>query len=325
MIAKIFSLESQKDSCDEIESLLRRYVFEGIQVQRLSISDDYKEESESLEGIHCHWYLNLLKASMIKVDDFTIVVEDGQGNWWYWGSEGYGYGGHLNGAKFLKILRDSMSSVFPAVAIMDRMVMVPQGIHEAFDKSREFSWFLKPLELGGVLLVDFQNPESVLDGARQIGMRLKEEIGKLCARHMLARKIPRRDFDDLATLLNVNKKYLEQHQEEIFVSAVKLTPRIVSGPAPLESSSRVILEIQNESKNVLERVHVRVRAPFGVLKAPVVETLDFHVGEAGTRRIQFEVVPKASPYCPLEVFFALSEMNHVYSPFPIPVILDVSS
>jgi hypothetical protein len=303
-----------------------------MQVQHLVISDDYNENSGWLEHLHCMTYLNLLKAGMIKVDDFTILVSDGRGNWWYMGGgEAYrdGYGGYgysyMKGVKFLKIFQDSLSSAFPAVAIMDRMVMVPQGIHDAFDKSREFSWFFKPLVSGGVLLVDFRDPESVREGSRQVGIFLKTEISKLCARHMLARRIPRQDFNDLATLLNINKKYLEQNQAEILVPAVKLTPRIVSGTAYLEKSSRVTIEIQNESEKVMERVRVQVRAPFGALKAPVIETLDFPLGEEGTRRIEFEIFPKAVPYCPLEIFFSLNETRREYSPFPIPVILDVST
>jgi hypothetical protein len=323
MIATIFQLESQQHSCDEIESLLRRYVFEDIQVSRLTISDDYNENNSKLEDVHCWRYVNLLKACMVRVDDFSIVVADGQGNSWYMGGEGYGYG-YQEGLKFLNIFHDSLPSAFPAVAIMGRMVMVPQGIHEAFEKSLEFSWFLKPLDLGGVLLVDFRDPESVREGTRQVGIRLKTEIGRLCARHMWARKIPSRDFDELAALLNIKRKYLEQNQDEILVPITKLTPKIVSGSAQLETPSRVVLEIQNESDTLLERVRVQVRAPFGVLQAPVVQTLDFPTGEAGIQRIQFEVVTKTSPYCPLEVFFAINETNQAYSPFPIPLILDVS-
>jgi hypothetical protein len=324
MKAEIFFLASQQESSGEIESLLRRYVFDRLQVERRAISDDYGRASNSQEHEHSKLYFRFLRASMVRVDELNIVVADDQGNWCYLGGERAGYG-EVKGTNFLKLFHASMASAFPAIAIMDRMVMVPHDIHEAFEKTREFSWFLRPLYLGGVLLVDFRNPESVREAARQVGIRLKEETATLCRRHMLTRRIPTPDFKDLARLLKIDREFLELHRDEMLASAAKLTPRIVSGPAQLEKLSRVILEIQNESDQTFDRVHVQVRGPSGTLKAPVVETLDFPAGDEGTRRIQFEVLPKASPYCPLEVFFSLNETNQRFASFPIPVIVDVAS
>lgn len=329
MKAQIFYLKSQEDLCGEIEPLLRRYVFQDIQVERRAISDTYYNPYgfTDPEWEHCRLYHHLLKACMIKVDDFGIVVADGQGRFSYIEAyEGYapGLGYWRYKRNFLTIFHKSMTSAFPAVALMDRMIIVPQRIHEAFEKSRDFSWFLKPLDLEGVLLVDFQDSESVREAIREAGARLKAEIVKLCRRHMLVRKNPSPDFTDLANLLNIDKKLLEELQNEILASSAKLTARIVSGPAKLEKLSRVVLEIQNETGNVLDGIRVQVRAPSGTLKVPVAEILNFSGGDAGTRRIQFEVLPKASPYCPLEVLFSLSETNQTCTPFPIPVILDVS-
>jgi len=67
-----------------------------------------------------------------------------------------------------------------------------------------------------------------------------------------------------------------------------------------------------------------VRAPKDAMKTPVVKTLEFHASGARSQRIQFEISPKAAPYCPLEVLFEISETSQLYAPFSASLILDVS-
>jgi hypothetical protein len=323
MKAQIFGLNSQQELCRTIEYLLRDNVFRHIDLQRLTISDNYSRASSTEEHKACMAYIRLLKACMIKVEDFRIVVSDDRGNWCYMG----GYYGEVGSkaARDLKIFHDSMTSVFPAVAIMGRLVMVPTNIHEAFEESRDFPWFLTPLDLRGVALVDFQYPDLISEGVRQVSGQLKTEVVKLCRRYMLARRILKPDFKHLAKLLEIDELYLGQHQNEMRDPVTRLTPKIVSGPAQLGRKSLVVLEIRDESEREVERVHVQIRGPYNTLKHPVAETLDFSVAGGRVRRLQFEVFPKASPYCPLEVLFDVDETAQMYGAFPIPMILDVSS
>jgi hypothetical protein len=312
MNAQVFYLESQESLYRRISSLLKSHIFddEGVDIDRRIISDDYtKEESQE--------YLRLLKASMISTHDFTLLVEDSEGNWSY-----MGYDTRPKGARVLRVLRKSIVSMFPAVAVMDRLVMAPKGIHDALT-AENFTWMLKPLEMGGVLLVDFEEPNSVGDGARQVGIRLGIEIAKLCRRHMLMNRSLSPNFETLSKLLKIDKKYFEKHREEILESMVKLRPEIVSGPARVGKQSGVIVDIHNESKKDLEDVRVQVRAPKGALAAPVVNTLNFRASGEVAQKIQFEILPAAVPYCPLEVRFEISETSQFYAPFSAPLILDV--
>jgi hypothetical protein len=172
--------------------------------------------------------------------------------------------------------------------------------------------------------VDFQDLDSVREGARQVGIHLRTEIAKLCRRHMLMNKSSSPNFDTLSELLKIDKKYFKKHEEEILASMVQLVPKIGSGPAQLGRPCRVIIEIRNESEKELEHVRVQVRAPKDAMKAPVVKILDFPASGAGAQRIQFEISPKAAPYCPLEVLFEISETSQLYAPFSAPLILDVT-
>jgi len=282
MNVQIFYLkDEQEDLCQDIVALLKEHAFRNIEMQPIPIviSDDYNIESNTDQHKNFKLYVSLLKASMIKCGDFTIIVSDDEGRWCYAGGGGYGYEGDPEGLNLLYLYTRTLSLAFPAVAVMDRMIMVPVGIHEAL--SGDLPWLLKPLEVGGVMLVDFGDRDWLIEVARQVGIWLKTEIAKLCRRHMLARRFPNPNFDKLAELVNIDKNYLEQHQNEIlaFTPLVELTAKIVSGPAQRGKQSLVTVDIQNESETVLERVHVLVRSPgmgwAGTLEPLVVGIRDF--------------------------------------------------
>jgi hypothetical protein len=316
MNAQIFCLESQRPIAEEIKRLLERYVFDQISVDYLSISDDYSRSPSARDHENCRSFLRLFKASMISVDDFVIVVTDGKGRWYYMG----GY--YRNEPYLLELLQDAMTSIFPAVAIMNRMVLLPYGVGDAFEKTRVFPWFVKPRDLGGVVLADFRHSDSVADAIRQVGVQLKSDIAKLCKRHMLFRKILTPDFHELQQLLGVNLRYLELNRADLAAPSANLRSRIVSGAVRIGRTSKVVLEVHYESGAPSGIVIVKVNAPSGTLKAPVAATLDLSSGN-GSRRIEFDVTPKTGPYCPLEVLYSIDETQAASAPFPLPLVLDV--
>jgi hypothetical protein len=218
MNAQIFCLKSQKKIAEEIETLLKRHIFDEIRVSRLELSENPAEQDRQ----YCQSFLKLFKASMIKVDDFAILVADGKGRWYYMG------GAYQDEPFLLELFQQSMTSLFPAVAIMNRMVMLPHNVGSAFERSRVFPWFVKPRDLDGAVLTDFRHGDAVAEGIRQVGAQLKSDIAKLCKRHMLMRKIKTPDFTDLGLLLDVHPKYLELHRSDILAPAVNLTARVVS-------------------------------------------------------------------------------------------------
>ncbi|HKO42522.1 MAG TPA: hypothetical protein VJU84_04490 [Pyrinomonadaceae bacterium] len=308
MNARIFYLPNQRDLIYDVQALLREHLYQSIQVSHLEILDSDREAARS--------YLTLLRASMIKSDNFRIGIEEADQYVWYLGYE------EDTNWKSLKLRRSSMSSIFPAIAIMDRMVVLPRGIYDAFDTTIPF--FPKPLDLQGVLLLDFNDKRAIAEAIRQVGVQVKDEVAKLCKRYIFIKKVIQPNFKELAELLKIDKEYLEQNKTEMFAASVKLTPRIVSGPAQLGRSTLVSLEITNESEFELGVVRTQVKAPVGSLKTPVVrEYLDFSIGKPPVQKIQFEVTPRTSPYCPLELLFEPNEPSQIYTPFPIPIILDV--
>jgi hypothetical protein len=202
------------------------------------------------------------------------------------------------------------------------MVMVPLGIHEAIDAPTDFAYLFRPLDLQGVLLVDFQDTEAVRRAILTVGAQIRAEIVSLGLRHMSVQRTRAPDLEDLSRLLNVHVDFLEELRQEILRPLPHLMPKVTSKPAILLRESSVTLEIRNESEYALGTVRVQIRAPSSVMKVPLVRHLDFSSDRPKHQTIEFEVVPKTIPYCPLEVLVLLDDTTHDPMP-PIPLILDV--
>jgi len=319
--AEIFELGSQQKLGWEIETLLRSLVYRNIQVEHKIHADDKlvdrpdlgwrrRRVAEASERVG-ELYLDVLRAAMSKVKDFSVEVETAQGTWGYWE---YYVGGEL----VVRLHHDAKLCVFPSVALMGRMVMVPQGIHEAFDAPSDFTYVMRPLRLHGVLVVDFQDKEAIRRAVETVGREIREEVVLLARRHMSARRIRRPDVEELGRLLNVHEEFLNALGEEVLTPSPHLLPTVASGPVQLERLCRVRLEIRNESGEISGDVRVRVRAPWNVMK-PYARYLD---GKAEVQTIEFEVTPKTGPYCPLEILFLFDETARAAT-VPIPVLLDV--
>ena len=324
MKAQVFFIESQKDRCQLIETLLRDCIYKYIEVERIEIDNKYSEQSFDNHP-KCKTYLKLLKASILRTKgkdfniDFNIVVKrDDETNWCYLGKD------NVESGASLKLTHSGMSALFPAVAIWDRMVMVPERITTGLDKyPREFLWCPKPLDLGGVVLVDFNDKSSIKKAINLVGVRLKSEIKKLCGRYMVANHIKRPNLEELGALLfnNAKEPYLELLKNDLLFTTTQLSSAIVSSQAVIGEWSEVTLEIKNQSEKSLNQVRVRVRAPVDILETPVSEIIDLPAHRAVT--IKFQVFPKASPYCPLEAIVDIGEDAEDLQPFPMPVILEV--
>jgi hypothetical protein len=318
MKAHIFSLRSQQKIAGEIETLLKEHIFDEISVLRFEISDDYCRNPGAHDHEHCRLFLKFFKASMIRVDDFAILVTDGRGRWYYMG------GTYQNEPYLIELFQRSMASVFPAVAVMNRMVILPHDIASAFEKSRVFPWFVKPRDVEGAVLIDFRHRDGLVEGIRQIDIQLRRDIAKLCKRHMLMRRIKNPDFTDLGLLLEVNPNYLERHRSEIVAPSANVAAKLLSGPVQMGKPSKVRLEISYDYQEPLPLVFVKVNAPPETLRSPVARAMAFSSGQAEPKTIEFEVIARTKPYCPLEVLFGLDEEYRSSMSFPFPVVLDVA-
>ena len=305
MKAQIFFLPSQMELCREIEILLEDNLYQRIKVERKVFDDDHSNPEASLEIGRS--YFRLLSASMVRVNDFSLEVENSRGKWGYWGYTGE------KGEYFVRLGDRLRTKVFPSVAVMDRMVMVPEGIHDAFDVPTGFSYLLRPLDLHGVLVVDFDDSKAIEDAVVKVAAQIRREIVNIGRRHMYVRKTRIPDLVDLSELLHVAWDFLRGFEKEIVRPAPEFLLKVTSGPVRLAEWSEVVLEVWNESEYKLGTMRAQIRAPRHVMRGPFTQYLDFPSGEAEHQTLRFEVRAQVLPYCPLEVLFLSDDAAQAFT------------
>ena len=309
MKATIFSLPTQEKLFRAIRGLLRDCLYRNLDIEHIVYDDKDRPAAKQSGGA----YLELLRASTIGVNDFVIEAQDDSGNWGYYWDDW-----NVIGKSFLRLNHSSRESVFPGVAIMDRMVMLPAGIHQAIDTPSTFSFLLRPVDLQGVLLVDFSDEEAIRRAIQEAASRFKSEIVSLARRHMHVEADQSPDLESLSDLIGVEEEFIQGLREEIVKPLGRLTVVATSPPARLLKKSHVTLEIRNEFEGGPEWARVQVRGP-RMTKA-VIRYVDFPPNKPRQRTVEFDIIPGAAPYCPLEIL--ISGTNDDPRP-PIPLIIDV--
>src|SRR4051812_41084692 len=125
---QIFYLKKQEPLAKRLIPLLKREMLgdDDAHVDRAVIGNDYGRDSSKQEHIYCAKYVELLKASIISTSDFGTILLSGQDKWCYMGSDKE----PLHGSQpLLRLSRKNLALAFPAVAILGRMVMLPQALH----------------------------------------------------------------------------------------------------------------------------------------------------------------------------------------------------
>jgi hypothetical protein len=308
--ARIFYLKSQQKLRRDIASSLRRIFYADIEIEDL-IYDDENEAQIKRVG---RSYLELMRASTASVDSSFNIVEEYEERGYYW---------YTDGKYMLRLPRNLKTRVFPAVAIMDRMVMVPREIHQAFEVPTDFAYIFRPLDMHGVVLADFADRQTIDNAMLRVAAQIRKEIVSIARRHMSSQGMRGPDLEELSRLLDLETEFLEELTEEIIGPSHHLVTEVTSKPLRLKQDSRVTLSIRNESADPLGTVRVQIRAPSAVMEAPLVEYLDFSSGKTKHRTIEFVVQPQATPFCPLEVLFILENASDDPLP-PVALILDVT-
>lgn len=315
MKAQIFALKGQASLCADIQDLLRDNVYRKIEVEQKVFDDEDRDQGAVLKMGRA--YFRLLTASMVRVDDFSLEVENSLGKWGYWGYTGE------QGEYFVRLGDQLRTKVFPSVAVMDRMVMVPAGIHEAFDVPTGFEYLFRPLDLHGVLLVNFDERKAVEDAVLKVAAQVSREVVTIGRRQMQVRDIRTPDLAELSELLHVGGDYLGGLEAEIVRPVPKLALDVTGQPVTLGTWSPVALQVRNESDYPLTDVRAQIRGPRNTMRGPFTQYLDFSSGDVADRTLRFEVRAQAAPFCPLEVLFLSDDAVQGFT-FPIPLILDVA-
>ncbi|MFZ2631962.1 MAG: hypothetical protein WA081_14865 [Desulfosalsimonadaceae bacterium] len=318
MKARIFILQGQNALAKEISSLLRDEIHRDIDVEYVEIDPKYNRSSDWNMHRHCRDYLQLLRTSFVASHTFDVVIKnDWETKWCYLG---LGYAGEFGGYCF-ELKHMQMTALFPALAVMDRIVMLPEEFFLNLDvHPRTFLSLARPLDLGGIELVDYHAAGTIKQAVHRVAIQLRREWRGLCHRQMAIRRLFKPDFVELGRLLKVDPVILESNN--LFSPEVRLGASIVEGEAVEGTLSRVVLELRNYGGRALRNIRVRVRAPIKAMASPVSEMLDLLPPQ--TLRIELNLTPRVTPCCPLEVFVDHGDEPQDIPSFPITVLVDVS-
>jgi hypothetical protein len=319
MNAYVFVLEGQSDIYKEISTHLRNRIYNGIDIHRVDIDPNYSIHSRPQVHESCRQYLKFLRASLLTSGHFEVVVKDKRDTHWCY----LGYTA-IAGSYCFELKHEQLSALFPAVAILDRIVLLPAKFTRNLDvHPRSFLSLPRPLAVGGVELVDFHAKGALSHAFERVDGQLRRECLGLCHRHMSVRHLLVPDFEELGLLLNVDPAFLES--KNTVANDVRLDVSVVEGGSgPVEGQTgRITLELRNVGGRALRNIRVQVQGPANVLKPALAEICNLLPPEAV--RLEVEMTPPTAPCCPLEVFVDQGDDPTAVPAGPIPVLVNVRS
>jgi|WetSurMetagenome_2_1015567.scaffolds.fasta_scaffold133918_2 hypothetical protein len=330
MKAKVFYIAGDQDKIFKDLAHLLRNVYENIQVVGYPIDKNVGRTTWNKElHANCEEYVRLLRKAVLTINDFSIVLKQRQdpANWFYLGYE-YNKSESLF-TKYLELYNDKIVSIFPSVAILNRMIILPKGISDLFAKEKfrdaKFDYLFKPFELQGVRLIDFEykNPEEIKDHFIDIHNQLKNEIKQYFARYNQQVSVPKPDLGRLFELLDIDSSYFLLNKKEFETQNINFDIVTKSSSLRVNSKSKVKLRIENKSHGIkINSVNLELTGPKDCLNAPISKSIVFDK-TTHSCEVEFEIKPITSPWLPIELKFTPAEPVQNVNFFPIPHILNV--
>ncbi len=332
MKAKIFYIAGDQDRIFKDLVHLLRNVYENIQVVGYPIDKNIDKNTWDKEvHSYCEQFIRLLRKSILTINDFSIVIKrkTDTENWFYLGYEYNKFESLF--LKYLELYNDKLVSIFPSVAILNRMVILPKSISELFAKEKfrdpKFDYLIKPFELQGVKLIDFnyRNPEDIKDHFVDIHHQLKNEIKQYFARYYQQIAVPRPNLGKLFELLDIDRSYYLLNQKEFDTQNINFIIETDSSSLKKDRKSKVRLKIINRCTGIeLNTIHLELKGPSECLAEPISKNIVFDETDASCH-IEFDIKPITGPYLPIELKFTPAEATQNINFFPIPYILNVET
>jgi len=298
MNVEIFYLDDQEDLVAGLGEELRKQVYPGLAVKLQSLS------STQLAVIDMgQRYVKLLQASIRPEKGFELSLA---------AFEHFGYRFYIYvyyafayyGAK--KIER--LSGLLPAVAVRNRMMLVPSGL----GRDLEWAWndqlsspFIA-LEMGGAAEVDFRNRAAVDQSLAQIGRRMRADLLQEMRAYTSYRSLAEVDLTTLARDLDVDigfAQHLLKTGAADWAFYGQLTCELDRQKIPLGRWTRVSLSIRNDSDVSLPGLIIKIAGPVEIRPT----RLQADVPPRSTRKVPIALKPNESGEFPLEVVLALPD------------------
>ncbi|MCJ7433687.1 MAG: hypothetical protein MUO77_09390 [Anaerolineales bacterium] len=314
MNAEIFYLAEQENSLPLLKEILRTHIYSGLQVKLSKFEASSRVEDADDIGRR---YAKLLLASIPPETGLKLSVKNLEtfGHnayievYYVLGYPAFRYGG-------TRIFREAeFIYFFPALAIRDRMVLIPNGLRNQLRTAKPEA-LPNPIEMGGVLDVDFQDETKVRDAIVQVGQRLRSDFTGELRAYASYQNLKEIDLPKLAQDLGVDPGFIQHSLKTEAVEALfyqKLTCRFDREKIPLKRWTKVNLIIRNDSDAALSDLEVEISGPAQIRPTRLQTGVPAH----SSAQLPLAIMPDEAGDFPLEITFALPTDKLLVSWLPV--------
>jgi hypothetical protein len=215
-----------------------------------------------------------------------------------------GYSMEMHASFFMH--NHGLTPFFPALAIRDRMVIVPKGQNRALKGPLENQKALAKLR-PDVTEVDFSNETKLDQAVAAVGHGLRAELRRELQAYGSFRKPGTWDLADAATHLGVTLGFLQRALQQEAPKATQLYEQLSCQFSRTEVTTgrwnKVMLKIRNDSDVDLAELTAQVIGPAEVLPARIPAA----VKARSSTEVPIAVKPSDPGAFPLEIAFLLPE------------------
>ena len=195
---------------------------------------------------------------------------------------------------------------FPALAVGERMVLVPLGLQQLLAVDGEGVPVFAPFGQGGVLEVRFGDGEAVEVALEQVDRTVRADLLREVEAYASYQGNRALDLDQASQDLRIDPGFLQQ---TLAAGAAErggyagLACELSGTELPLGRFSRVSLLVTNASDRELARLTVSIAGPVRVLPSRIEVSLP----PRGRQEVAVALMPEEAGDFPLEVSFALPQ------------------
>lgn len=313
MIAEIFYLSDQENSISQLKDLISTHIYSSTKLilHRIERAPDNRGDS-----IQTAWhYIKLLQASIAPEKGLKLHVERLE----HFGYRFYIKIYHYLNYYFPSISENSFSYLFPAVAIQNHMIIVPQELERLLMKSMDDQPPFMPLELGGLEKVDFKDEATLKAAMMRVGEKLRADLLHEIRAYTLYQKLHDINLPKLIQDIGLDSGFVQQVLKAEAVESVfyqKISCQFDVEKLTLKHWTKVTMDVNNESdKDFLDLV-VEILGPVNIRPTRI----QINLNAFSTVKIPISIMPENTGEFPLELIFMLPEDKYLAEWLPIKYI-----
>lgn len=298
MKTEIFYTETQEDLARQLTGLLTKHIYPGLSPTLYPISA--RSEGQYLYELVGR-YTKLLQASIPPERGLKLSARI---------LEMFGYRVYLQVQYTLgypvSFSESEAHYFFPAVAMHDRLLMVPDKLGEILRTKAEVLSPFKPLEMGSVMEVDFEDEAGLEKAVLQVWQGLRGDFLREVRAYATYHSGQELDLAQLAQAQDVDVGFiqhvLKSDLEELAFYSL-LTCELDQTTISMGRWTKVNLTISNDSREDLANLAVEIGGPVKVRPARIWTS----VTAGSAQQLPIALMPEDKGEFPLEIVLTLPE------------------